>query len=205
MYTQPLGLSIGRHVSVRANINGNNIIRAYTPTSSPFQKGSFELLIKAYPDGKLTPYLHSIKVGDVLDIRGPVGRFKYTTNQFGHMGFIAGGTGITPCLQVIRTILEGEEYRNDTTKFTLFFQNRSVEVFCYKNLYYTNSSTRTLSYIFFVVLKDVLLRSLSYFLSKYSDSWGRQENEVKGYIDEKVAITPFSRVCVYFLRIIYVH
>jgi ferredoxin-NADP reductase len=35
--------------------------------------------------------------------------------------------GLTPCLQVIRTILEGEGYDDDDTVFTLLYQNRTVE------------------------------------------------------------------------------
>ena len=35
-----------------------------------------------------------------VEVRGPVGRFKYTKNAYKKMGFVAGGTGLTPCLQV---------------------------------------------------------------------------------------------------------
>jgi len=120
-----LGLPIGRHISVRAEIDGNQVIRAYTPTSRTDTKGYFELLIKSYEMGKLSPHLHSLKKGSTIDVRGPVGRFKYAKNQYPVMGFIAGGTGLTPCLQVIRCILEGPEGQDDTTKFVLLFQNRT--------------------------------------------------------------------------------
>ena len=36
----------------------------------------------------------------VVQVRGPVGHFKYTKNQYKRVGLIAGGTGLTPCLQV---------------------------------------------------------------------------------------------------------
>ena len=120
-----LGLSVGRHVSVQANINGSKVIRPYTPSSAPSQRSYFELLIKRYELGKLTPYLHSLRVGDTLEVRGPIGRFKYTRNEYKRIGFIAGGSGLTPCLQVIRCILEGPEGVGDATKFVLFFQNRT--------------------------------------------------------------------------------
>jgi ferredoxin-NADP reductase len=54
-----------------------------------------------------------------------VGRFKYEKNQYKKIGLIAGGTGLTPCLQVIRCILEGPEGEGDNTQFVLFFQNRT--------------------------------------------------------------------------------
>ena len=120
-----LGLAIGRHVSVRAEINGIKVIRPYTPTSRPDTKGHFDLLIKKYTDGKMSSHIHNLCVGDTLEFRGPVGRFKYTMNQYKKMGLIAAGSGLTPCLQVIRSVLEGPS--GDDTKFVLFFQNRTEQ------------------------------------------------------------------------------
>ena len=85
-----LGLPIGRHVSVRAEVDGKPVMRAYTPTSRPDQKGYFDLLVKTYEFGKMSPHLHSLRVGGSLEVRGPVGRFKYTKNSFKNMGLIAG-------------------------------------------------------------------------------------------------------------------
>lgn len=62
-----LGLPIGRHISVRADVDNNSVIRAYTPTSRPDQAGFFDLLIKSYDTGKLSPYLHSLKVCRHID------------------------------------------------------------------------------------------------------------------------------------------
>lgn len=41
-----LGLPIGQHISVSAEINGKDIMRSYTPTSSDDDLGHFDLLIK---------------------------------------------------------------------------------------------------------------------------------------------------------------
>ena len=120
-----LGLSVGRHVSVMAHINGQKVIRPYTPTSSPDTKGYFELMVKKYQDGKMSSHIWDLTEGSSLDFRGPVGRFKYEKNQYKKIGLIAGGTGLTPCLQVIRCILEGPEGEGDNTQFVLFFQNRT--------------------------------------------------------------------------------
>lgn len=126
-FGRPLGLNLGRHISVRADIDGQKVIRAYTPTSKPDQKGYFELLVKCYEYGKLSTFIHSLKVGSAVEVRGPVGRYKYTKNSYKRIGLIAAGTGLTPCLQVIRCILEGEGYEDDATCFTLLYQNRTEE------------------------------------------------------------------------------
>lgn len=121
-FGKPLGLPIGRHISVRADINGIKVIRAYTPTSKPDQGGFFDILVKSYEFGKLSSYLHTLKVGDSIEVRGPVGRFKYEKNMYKCIGLVGGGTGLTPCLQVIRCVLDGPS--DDNTNFVLFFQNR---------------------------------------------------------------------------------
>lgn len=41
-----LGLPIGQHISISAEINGKDIMRSYTPTSSDDDLGHFDLLIK---------------------------------------------------------------------------------------------------------------------------------------------------------------
>ena len=125
-FNKSLDLPIGRHISIRAEVDGTKVIRAYTPVSHVNQSGYFDLLIKAYEFGKLSSYLHSLHVGDTIDIRGPIGKFQYRVNQFPAVGLIAGGTGITPALQFIRCLLEGtHDIQNDTTKLVLFYQNRS--------------------------------------------------------------------------------
>eukprot|EP01031_Cornospumella_fuschlensis_P032263 gene32263-39020_t len=122
-HARSLGLTIGKHISIQAHIDGQRVIRAYTPSSPIYTQGYFELVVKKYEFGKMSNFIHSLKVGQEVDVRGPVGRYKYQPNQHKRIGMIAGGTGLTPCLQVIRTVLEGDDAA-DKTCFTLFFQNR---------------------------------------------------------------------------------
>ncbi len=121
-----IGLPVGRHISVMAHIDGNKVMRPYTPVSRPDEKGHFDLLIKVYEYGKMSNHLWNLHVGETLEVRGPIGRFKYTPNMYSHMVFICGGTGLTPCLQVIRWILEGPSRGEEQTKLTLFYQNRTL-------------------------------------------------------------------------------
>jgi len=43
---------------------------SYTPISDPEAKGYFDLLIKVYPDGKMSQHFASLKPGDVLEVKG---------------------------------------------------------------------------------------------------------------------------------------
>lgn len=120
-----IGLPIGQHVAIKATIDGQSVSRSYTPTSNNMDIGILELVIKCYPDGLLTgKYLANLKVGDKVLFRGPKGAMKYTKDLCGHIGMIAGGTGITPMYQLIRAICEND---TDTTHISLIYANRSEE------------------------------------------------------------------------------
>jgi cytochrome-b5 reductase len=43
-----LGLPIGQHISLSAEIEGKDVMRSYTPTTLDDTKGHFDLLIKVY-------------------------------------------------------------------------------------------------------------------------------------------------------------
>jgi cytochrome-b5 reductase len=117
-----LGLPLGRHMSVRAYVDGDETRRPYTPTSSDSDLGFFELLIKVYPapHGKMSRHLDSLALGDTIDARGPLGKFSYAKNSYRKICMVCGGTGITPMWQVFREILADPD---DTTELSLVFAN----------------------------------------------------------------------------------
>jgi cytochrome-b5 reductase len=78
-------------------------------------------MIKAYPQGNISAHMTTLKLGDTMKMRGPKGAMVYTPNMVKRIGMIAGGTGITPMLQVIRAINRGRPL--DTTKVDLIFAN----------------------------------------------------------------------------------
>lgn len=61
-----------------------------------------------------------LKVGDSIGMRGPKGNFAYKRNMVKYIGMIAGGTGITPMLQIIRRICNDPL---DHTRVSLIFAN----------------------------------------------------------------------------------
>ncbi|KAK9722380.1 NADH-cytochrome b5 reductase [Basidiobolus ranarum] len=119
-----LGLPIGQHISVMATIDGKEVMRSYTPTSSDDDSGHFDLLIKTYPNGNISRVFADLKLGDTLNVRGPKGNFTYTPGLVKSFGMIAGGTGITPMYQIIHAILKNPE---DKTQINLIFANVNQE------------------------------------------------------------------------------
>jgi cytochrome-b5 reductase len=121
-----LELPVGKHISIVAKLKNSEgeleeVKRSYTPTSSNDDKGFFDLVIKIYPKGKMTQFLDHLKVNeDEIEVLGPKGLFTYKKNEFKKIGMIAGGTGITPCLQVIEHVLKD---KTDKTELSLLYGN----------------------------------------------------------------------------------
>ncbi|KAK3677088.1 NADH-cytochrome b5 reductase [Recurvomyces mirabilis] len=127
-----LGLPIGQHISLAANLDvkdpktekveNKEVVRSYTPISSDWEPGHFDLLIKSYPTGNISRHLATLKIGDTMKVKGPKGAMVYTPNMVRRFGMIAGGTGITPMLQVVKAILRGRS-KGDKTEVDLIFAN----------------------------------------------------------------------------------
>uniref|UniRef100_A0A0E0N420 NADH-cytochrome b5 reductase n=1 Tax=Oryza rufipogon TaxID=4529 RepID=A0A0E0N420_ORYRU len=119
--TSVLGLPIGQHISCRGqDATGEEVIKPYTPTTLDSDLGHFELVIKMYPQGRMSHHFREMKVGDYMSVKGPKGRFRYQVGQVRAFGMLAGGSGITPMFQVARAILENP---NDITKVHLVYAN----------------------------------------------------------------------------------
>lgn len=85
--------------------------------------GSVTFMIKKYPNGTGSGKMHSLKPGDAMLFK-TLQEFDYKPNQFSHMTFIAGGSGITPLYQLTRAVLNNPA---DKTKISLVYANNSEE------------------------------------------------------------------------------
>jgi cytochrome-b5 reductase len=79
---------------------------------------------QAYEKGNISRHVSLLKIGDKLKIKGPKGKFVYTPDLSRELGMIAGGTGITPMLQIIRAALKNPA---DKTKISLIYANVNPE------------------------------------------------------------------------------
>jgi len=85
-------------------------------------QGFFNLVVKRYPWGKMSNMLFDMKPGDTLDFKGPLLNIEYSPNMKKSLGLMAGGSGITPMIQLIQKILNNP---GDKTQVTLVFANVS--------------------------------------------------------------------------------
>jgi NAD(P)H-flavin reductase len=75
-------------------------------------------------DGPMSSYIFSLKKGDTLELKGPIPKYKYEPNKDGKIGMIAGGTGITPMLQVIQRIFANPEDKTKVREHSLIWKSR---------------------------------------------------------------------------------
>jgi len=121
-----LGIRVGQHIYLKANVDGTEITRPYTPVSHGSTLGQFDLAVKMYEKGKMSMHVNNLKIGDTIALKGPLGSFVYDYQSTERKTFcmIAGGSGITPLLQITRAVLENPE---DSTLLKLIFCNVTEE------------------------------------------------------------------------------
>lgn len=115
----------GQYISLQLEINGIRTSRPYSISSSPQQTAYYDISIKRIPNGFVSDYLlDQIKPGDFLESSGPAGNFYYNPLFHGNkLLFLAGGSGITPFMSMIREMTDlGLE-----KQITLFYGSKSTE------------------------------------------------------------------------------
>jgi cytochrome-b5 reductase len=120
-----LDLLPGDFLYVHATINGKAAKRAYTPSSLPGATGFFDLTVKRYEAGVVSRYLHDQRIGDTVLMSGPNQGGHWVDGSAKRVGFVAGGTGITPMISIIRWILTK---RIDAELFLVFANKTEADI-----------------------------------------------------------------------------
>jgi cytochrome-b5 reductase len=115
----------GDFLYVHTTIDGKAIKRAYTPSSLPGSTGFFDLTVKRYESGVVSKYLHQQHIGDSVLMSGPNPGGHWVDGMATRVGFVAGGTGITPMISIIRWILTK---RIDAELFVIFANKTEADI-----------------------------------------------------------------------------
>src|SRR5437879_7400902 len=102
---QPFSWRAGQHVDIRLTAeDGYRAIRSYSIASLPAAGGEVELAVERLADGEVSPWFHDIaQVGDVVEIRGPLGgHFVWEAEDGGPILLIGGGSGLVPLVAMGR-------------------------------------------------------------------------------------------------------
>lgn len=100
----------GQYLTIKAKIEGEDVRRAYSICTGQNEK-EVGVSVKKVDGGKMSTYLNTaVKKGDVLEVMKPDGKFTLVTHVDQHRDhyFFAAGSGITPVMSMIKSMLEDE-------------------------------------------------------------------------------------------------
>lgn len=133
--------------------------RAYTPVSDKnlALSGSFDVIIKLYPGGKMSQYLQKLTCGDFTLWRGPYGEFIYKPNTFKHILMLCAGTGIAPMYSLAQKIVQDEE--DETIIKMLFCCKNETSIILRKEIHALQSFWNFTAHIYLAHSAEANFRS----------------------------------------------
>src|SRR5205814_10134372 len=127
-----MGHQAGQHVDVRLTAaDGYQAERSYSIASPPEEAPRVTLTVERLDDGEVSPYLtEELRVGDKLELRGPIGGyFVWEAQMGGPLLLVAGGSGIVPWMAMLRH--RAAEGGSVATR--LLYSSRSLEDVIYRD------------------------------------------------------------------------
>jgi ring-1,2-phenylacetyl-CoA epoxidase subunit PaaE len=122
----------GQYLTLKLAVNGTELRRSYSICSSPLDMDQVRIAVKKVSGGRAsTELVEHLKPGSKLEVMTPMGNFHTSLDpaQERHYIAFAAGSGITPILSILTTVLRTEH----KSKFTLFFGNSDVDRIIFRN------------------------------------------------------------------------
>lgn len=116
----------GQYLTVKLNVNGEELRRSYSICSSPLDTEVIRIAVKRVDQGRASSLLvGQLKKGDSLEVMTPMGNFYTLLDPAHERHYVAfaAGSGITPILSILKTVLRTEP----KSKFTLFYGNTDLD------------------------------------------------------------------------------
>jgi ring-1,2-phenylacetyl-CoA epoxidase subunit PaaE len=121
----------GQYLTLRAELDGQEVRRSYSICSG-MDESELRVAIKKLDGGLFSSFANArLKAGDTIQVMPPTGRFGLApdaTAERMYVGFAA-GSGITPILSIIKTVLA----REPRSHFVLFYGNKSSATIMFKD------------------------------------------------------------------------
>ncbi len=110
----------GQYLTLRAVVDDEELRRSYSICATP--QDGLRVGVKHVPGGRFSSFAQNLKTGETLDVMTPEGRFVCNTEVDKERQFImiAAGSGITPILSIMQTVLENEP----DSRVTLIYGNQ---------------------------------------------------------------------------------
>ena len=122
----------GQYITLKLNINGEELRRSYSVCTSPYYENELRVAVKAVKDGRASSFLNnSIKKGDAIEVMTPMGSFTsaLSGNAKKHYLLFAGGSGITPIMSILKSVIHIEKQ----STVTLIYANKEESSVIFKS------------------------------------------------------------------------
>lgn len=127
---ETFGFTQGQYLTLRAQVDGQDLRRSYSICAG-VDDGELRVGVRRVKDGVFSNWINThLQPGDAVQVMAPQGRFYVPIEPEArrhHVG-IAGGSGITPILSIMKTVLAREPH----SRFTLVYGNRSLQSTMFK-------------------------------------------------------------------------
>jgi ring-1,2-phenylacetyl-CoA epoxidase subunit PaaE len=123
----------GQFLTLIAPVQGKDVRRAYSLCSSPFVDQDLAVTVKRVDDGVMSNWLaDNLKPGGRLKVMEPMGQFttEFNKSRKRHLIMFAGGSGITPMMSIIKSILTQEP----ESIVSLIYCNRDIDSIIFKDV-----------------------------------------------------------------------
>jgi ferredoxin-NADP reductase len=135
----------GQFLTFNWVVDGNCIPRSYSICSSPLQKGYLEITVKRAKGGCVSAFLNErVRVGLPVAAWGPSGQFCFDESQHQRAVLIAGGSGITPMMSMLRYI---DDLGLTTDVTLLYFVSTPRDIIFANELAQLQASIRNFRYL----------------------------------------------------------
>ncbi len=127
----PVKYKSGQFLTLIVPVNGKKVRRAYSLCSSPYVDKDLAVTVKRVDEGLMSNWLPDhLKVGSKMTVMEPMGQFttEYTKEQKRHVIMFAGGSGITPMMSIIKSLLTQEP----DSIVSLIYCNRDIDSIIFK-------------------------------------------------------------------------
>ena len=121
----------GQYITIKQTINVEELRRSYSICTSPYSEKELRVAVKEVKDGRMSTQMNrNWKVGDVVEVMTPMGNFHtvLSGNNKKHYVLFAGGSGITPMMSILKSVL----YIEKQSTITLVYANRDEDSTIFK-------------------------------------------------------------------------
>jgi ring-1,2-phenylacetyl-CoA epoxidase subunit PaaE len=122
----------GQFLTLITSVSGKEVRRAYSLCSSPFVDQDLAVAVKRVDKGLMSNWLpENLKAGSRMKVMEPMGQFttEYSKDRKRHILMFAGGSGITPMMSIVKSILTQEP----ESIVSLIYCNRDIDSIIFKN------------------------------------------------------------------------